>query len=461
MAWIKRNTLNTVKDIVLENTKMELNDLIYDNREFVYPGLDKAAKLFISHVKKNSVIRVYGDYDVDGVTSLYILSSLFKAINYKNFKLVSPHRFTDGYGINVNRVREFYADGCNLLITIDNGIAALDAIKLAKDLSMDVLILDHHEPFINEANEVVLPEADVIVDPHVTGGYLLGDENHSFDDLCGAGLGYKFASEVLSHLKSLKEDKKEEILQKMLSAAAVGTVADVVTLIDDNRKIVKEGLKLIASGKASTGLRALVKVMNVNKLDSEALAFSIAPCINASGRLYDDGAETMVEILTFDGKINDEWIETAASKAKETNDERKALTLEAVNRAEDIMASHLNDNVIVLLDDKLTSGIAGLVSSKLTEEFYRPSIVLTKTGLFLKGSGRSVDGTDLKALLDATQEYLAGYGGHPMAAGVSLKEENLDAFRKAICLIAPKPVPTTDIYYDIECEPDKDSLRGT
>lgn len=459
MKWIKRNNFNSISELVKHQTHMSEEELLCDRRQFVYPGLNEAVTLLLDHIKAGTAIRVYGDYDVDGVTSLYILKTMFESVNYKNVSFVAPRRFSDGYGINVHRVKDFYDEvsGKKLLITVDNGIAAIQAIKLAKDLGMDVLILDHHEPFV-ENGQVVLPNADVIVDPHVTGGYVLDDPSHEFKDLCGAGLSYRFACEVLKRYKPLTDSQREETLSKLICAAALGTVADLVSLTDDNRIIVKEGIKAIASGEAPIGLRALIRALNLTTINASSIAFSIAPCINASGRLYDDGADQMVALLSYPGEITDEELTKMAEDAKKTNDERKTLTREAVARAEDYMSKRLSDNVIVILDEMLSSGIAGLVASALVEEFFRPAIVLSKGPVLLKGSGRSIEGVNLKGLLDESSAYLEGYGGHPMAAGVSLKPENLDSFRKAICSIAPEP-KEHDIYYDIECKPSVSALQ--
>ena len=458
MAWIKRQIENTVPDIVKSRTGMSLEDLQNDTRKYVYPGIKEAADLLIKHLDKNSCIRVYGDYDCDGITSLFILKTLFSAINYENVEFIAPRRFSDGYGINVARVKEFYEAGCDLLITIDNGIAALDAITLAKKLGMEVLILDHHEPFVDESGKIVLPTADVIVDPHITGGYVENDPTHKFEDLCGAGIGYYFAREVLAlRGRKCRHDEVERIAAEITIAAGIGTVADLVELVDDNRRIVKDALKLMSQGFGTAGLRALMNELQIERATSTDIAFGIAPCLNASGRLYNDGADMMVELLS--NRTEDEELLHMASEARKANDERKEMTRDAELRAEDMMLERGDESVIVLLDENLSPGIAGLVSSKLTETYYRPSIVLTKNAMGIcKGSGRSIPEIDLKSLLDKTQEYLLGYGGHPAAAGLSLRAENLDAFREAICKAAPIIQAPTDQYYDIESAPDKDNL---
>ena len=458
MSWLKRTDANSIEELVIKRTGMTKENLLDDTRVYKYPKIDDAAKLLQKHMHNNSCIRVYGDYDVDGVTSLFELRTLFDAVKYSNVQFIAPHRFTDGYGINVARVKQFHEDGCNLLITIDNGIAAIDALKLASDLGMDVLVLDHHDPFINEFGEIVLPPATVIVDPHITGGADLGD--HVFEDLCGAGIGWHFVSAVLD-LFDIDSETKDTVLNECLIAAGIGTVADVVTLVDENRKIVKEAIEFICNGKYVTaGLKKLLETLSVEKPTSTDIAFGVAPALNASGRIYDDGADRMVEILS--SRENSPELDALCKRAKEANDERKDMTTKAVQRAEEMMLERSDDSMIVLLDEELSPGVAGLVAAKLTETYYRPSIVLTKNALNIcKGSGRSIEGINLKALLDLCQEYLLGYGGHPMAAGVALEADKVDTFRDAICKVTPiLPMPT-DTYYDVEVAPDKDALMKT
>ncbi len=462
MAWIKRTTKNTVPEIEVERTGMSIEFLNNDTREYVYPGIKEAADLLLQHIESNSCIRIYADYDCDGVTSNFILQTLFDVIGYTNVDFVAPRRFTDGYGINVARVKEFYDVGCNLLITIDNGIAALDAIALAKKLGMQIIILDHHEAFVDKDGNTVLPDANIIVDPHVTGGYVKDDPDHEFKDLCGAGIGYYFAKEVLSRFNpaslNLDPNEMQMIANDLIIAAGIGTVADVVPLVDDNRRIVKKALKLMSEGHGTVGLRVLMEQLGIERVTSMDIGFGIGPCINASGRLYDNGAEMMVNLLMHRDN-NDQEIYNMVADAIKANNERKDQTKKAEARAEEMMLERGDESVIVLLDETLSPGIAGLVSSKLTDTYYRPSIVLTKNALGIcKGSGRSIPEVNLKALLDQVQEYLLGYGGHPAAAGLSLKAANVEAFREAICKVTPMIPMPTDRFYDIETAPDKDTL---
>lgn len=457
MAWIKRETLNTVPEIVMSRTGMSLEHLLNDTRKYHYQNMKESADLAYEHIRKNSKIRVYGDYDVDGICSIFILETMFMALGYTNVEYIAPRRFSDGYGINVARVKELYEDGCNLIITIDNGIAALEAIQLARKLGMDVIILDHHNPFVDSNGEIVLPEANIIVDPHVTGGYVVDNESHEFEDLCGAGLGYYFAREMLSRTKITNMEQTIKTANEITIAAGIATVADLVELVDDNRRIVKSALSLMSQGFGTEGLRQLMEELNIHQPTSTDIAFGIGPCLNASGRLYDNGAEMMVNLLSH--RELDEELHRMVSDAKKTNDDRKDATRKAEDKAETMMLERGADSVIVLVDDELNPGIAGLVSSSLTETYNRPSIVLTKNAMGIcKGSGRSIPEVNLKAVLDQCQELLLGYGGHPMAAGVSLKAENVDAFREKICSLVPEYPMPEDRHYDIEAKPDADDL---
>ena len=316
MAWKKRTESTDVAQLVQLRTGMTLEDLDDDKRIYFYPNIKEAAQLTKTHMQAGHKIVFYGDYDADGIGALFELTTLCLTLQYKNATLIAPHRFTDGYGINAARVKSFYDEGCKLLVTIDNGVAAIDAIKLARDLGMDVIILDHHDPFVDDNGDVVLPDATVLVDPHVTGGTDLGD--HEFDDLCGAGIGWYFVKEVLS-LTTLPEATKERVLNECLIVAGISTIADLVELKDDNRRIAKKALELIKDGTyVTSGLKLLMEQLSIVNVSSTDIAFGIAPCLNASGRIYDDGAQTMVTLLS--SRVEDEDTIALSKRAKEAND---------------------------------------------------------------------------------------------------------------------------------------------
>lgn len=460
MKWAKRNeTLRTVTDIVTNRTKMAETDLDCDKRAYEYPNIDKAVDLLFKHLKANSKICVYGDYDCDGITSISILKTLFSTLNYKNVDFITPRRFTDGYGINIKRLNEIHIKRkCNLLITIDNGIAALETIEAATRLNIDTIILDHHEAFIDENGKTILPKASIIVDPHITGGYLKADKNHIFDDLCGAGIGYYFSKEALKRIPFLGEMKKA--VNNIIIFAGIGTIADLVSLTDDNRRIVKSALKLIKDGFGTKGLRALIKENNIDytKITSTDIAFKIAPCLNASGRLYDDGASKMVSLLYYDN--DDDFLTEMVRDAITANEDRKKMTKNAIKKANALKEFNDSKKAIVIFDKELSPGIAGLVASEFTEKYYCPSIVLAfdKNKGIYKGSGRSIPEINLKELLDKVQNHILQYGGHPMAAGLSIDPSEEKTFKNAINSITPHVDRPDVIFYDIDTEPNKEKL---
>lgn len=458
MEWIKRGAGNSVSEIVSKNTNMPVSDLLNDTKTYTYPGIKEAASLFIAHIKRGSIIRVYADYDTDGVTSAGGMKELLKSLGVYNAKVLTPRRFTDGYGININRVKEFIDEGCNLLITVDNGIAGSEAIDKAKEAGMDVIILDHHLAPIDETTgQIVLPNADVLVDPHITGG--------DFDDLCGAGITLKFADEVMAQLGDMiSPELKRRVHARICSFAAVGTIGDVVSLTADNRKIVKEGLSYMQFGTCSVGLKTLLNTFGTNDVTSQNIGFGISAGINAAGRLEDNGAAEMTALLSFDTLSPD--LQSLCNHAKERNELRKKMTIDAVENAKSFYRSKgALDNFVVYFAEDLPLGIAGLIAQRLCEEFNRPAIALGSVPdnpNILKGSGRSIDGVHLKELLDAAKPSgtMLGYGGHAAAAGISIERAKLNDFIVAINSVAPVAKSKTEIYYDLELDATRDALMN-
>lgn len=456
MEWIK-NYNGNIENIVTSNTGMSLEQLLSDEHEYVYPNLNEAADLFMAHLAKGSKIIVYGDYDADGVTSLAELTLLCRSLKFTGVTFVAPRRFSDGYGINEKRINEFIAKGYNLLVTIDNGITALDAIALAKEAGIDVIVLDHHEPK-KENDKAILPKADVIFDPHVTGG----DNKFGFDDLCGAGIGLHFAKRILAQCNNITDKDKRSLINKLTIFAAIGTVADVVKLTFDNRKIVKEGLELIGERKGTEGLNVLLDALNIGNINAETIGFSIAPVINAMGRLYNDGAEKMVRLFTSEAKTD--VLEDLCAQAKMANDIRKRMTDEAVLRAKEEVAVDEGTRFIVYTDNSGAIGIAGLIAAKLADEFKLPAICLMKVpdddgGFILKGSGRTYGDIDILAAVSSCNDLLLSFGGHKEALGLSLGPENLRAFEASLNEVTPKTMSTKDINYDLDIKVGK-SLWG-
>lgn len=458
MKWLRKGAYNTVKELVQANTGMSANDLAYDARRYHYPGIKEAAELFMDHIKHGSKILVWCDYDTDGVDCKFIMSyTLARPMKIRNIEILCPGRYSDGYGIKPSIVEQFA--GTDLLVLCDNGIAAIEAVDLAREMGMDVIILDHHDPRVIEG-QVVMPNANVIVDPHLTGGYIMdgaGNQIGEFRDLCGAGITWYFTHEVRSMCDWMSDKQKWYLDQIAYIGATFGTVGDVVDLKDDNRRIVKQGLTNLNKGMGTSGIRQLMYKLYLNNVSSMDIGFLISPIINASGRLEDTGANRIAALLCTDA--NDEGAKKAlyaeVDRAIDVNKKRKAMTKESVERVvENYEANGGNDPFIVCYDEYTVSGIVGLVASELVNRYHRPALVFAPSGKddgVIKGSGRSVEGIGIKGLLDQVQQYLTTYGGHPMACGASLLIDNLDAFGDAVNAITPVLDTSDAIMYDLEC----------
>lgn len=458
MKWLRKGAYNTVKELVQANTGMSANDLAYDARSYYYPGIKEAAELFMDHIKHGSKILVWCDYDTDGVDCKFIMSyTIARPMKIRNIEILCPGRYSDGYGIKPSIVEQFA--GTDLLVLCDNGIAAIEAVDLAREMGMDVIILDHHDPRVIEG-QVVMPNANVIVDPHLTGGYIMdgaGNQIGEFRDLCGAGITWYFTHEVRSMCDWMSDKQKWYLDQIAYIGATFGTVGDVVDLKDDNRRIVKQGLTNLNKGMGTSGIRQLMYKLYLNNVSSMDIGFLISPIINASGRLEDTGANRIAALLCTDA--NDEDAKKAlyaeVDRAIEVNKKRKAMTKESVERVvENYEANGGNDPFIVCYDEYTVSGIVGLVASELVNRYHRPALVFAPSGKddgVIKGSGRSIEGIGIKGLLDQVQQYLTTYGGHPMACGASLLIDNLDAFGDAVNAITPVLDTSDAIMYDLEC----------
>lgn len=458
MKWLRKGAYNTVKELVQANTGMSANDLAYDARSYYYPGIKEAAELFMDHIRHGSKILVWCDYDTDGVDCKFIMSyTLARPMKIRNIEILCPGRYSDGYGIKPSIVEQFA--GTDLLVLCDNGIAAIEAVDLAREMGMDVIILDHHDPRVIEG-QVVMPNANVIVDPHLTGGYIMdetGNQIGEFRDLCGAGITWYFTHEVRSMCDWMSDKQRWYLDQIAYIGATFGTVGDVVDLKDDNRRIVKQGLTNLNKGMGTSGIRQLMYKLYLNNVSSMDIGFLISPIINASGRLEDTGANRIAALLCTDA--NDEDAKKAlyaeVDRAIEVNKKRKAMTKESVERVvENYEANGGNDPFIVCYDEYTVSGIVGLVASELVNRYHRPALVFAPSGKddgVIKGSGRSIEGIGIKGLLDQIQQYLTTYGGHPMACGASLLIDNLDAFGDAVNAITPVLDTSDAIMYDLEC----------
>ena len=393
-------------------------DQLYDPH--LMKDMDKAAALILEKIRTGVRIRIVGDYDIDGVCSTYLLyrglTRCGAAVDYQ-----IPERIRDGYGINESIIRKAKEDGIDTIVTCDNGIAALEQVRLAKELGMTVIVTDHHEVVRDEDGSQVLPEADAVVNPH------RDDCTYPFAGICGGVVAYKLV-QVLYEKNGIPEQEWKD----MLEFAAIATVGDVMKLQDENRIIVRWGLKQIPH-TASAGLRALVEAcgLDIYDLTSYHIGFVIGPCLNASGRLKT--AKLALELLLCEGMQQSARAEEMAAELKLLNEERKDMTQAGMEQAfEQVDAELADDDVLVVYLPDCHESLAGIIAGRVRETYNKPSFVLTRGEDCVKGSGRSIESYHMYQALCGVQDLLLKFGGHPMAAGFSLKEENIDEFRRRL-----------------------------
>lgn len=382
---------------------------------------DKFVDIITKKIEEHKPVRIIGDYDIDGICSIYILFCGLKAAG-ADVDYVVPHRINDGYGINEHLIDNAINEGIDTIVTCDNGIAAYNQVRYAKDNGITMIVTDHHDvPFeIKDDKKVyIVPPADAVINPKQA------DCDYPFKLLCGAGVAYKLISLLYDRLGF---DKKE--LEDYIEFMAIATVGDIVDLIDENRIVVKYGLKHIAHTK-NTGLRALIEEcqLDINNISSYHIGFVIGPCLNASGRL--DTARQAIELMLC--KDN----EKAHNMAKELialNNERKSMTEQETQKAIELVENTglLKDRVLVIYLKDCHESIAGIIAGRIKERYYRPTFVITNAEDGAKGSGRSIEGYNMYEEINKCKNVLTKYGGHPMAAGLSLAISDIDIFRKML-----------------------------
>ncbi len=399
------------------------------NDPFLFNNMAAAIDLIIKHIKEGSKIIIYGDYDADGVTSTAILIETLTTLK-ANLEPYIPDRVTEGYGLNKKAISELADGGAKLIITVDGGIRSKEEVKLAKNLGLDVIITDHHiAPAFAKATagktgeKSGLPDC-LIINPIVDG------EQYPYKKLAGAGVAFKVAKAIISKSK-LAEESKKKLEEKILDLAAIGTVADCVSLLGENRNLVKRGLEVLNNTKR-VGLKELINVAEIKgKIDSWNIAFQIAPRLNAAGRM--DHANTAFELLVTKNK---EEAQALARRLNEKNTDRQRITKEIVEQiSSDFEQSAMDDKIIIAVsppDNIWNEGVIGLAAGKLSERYYRPALVITRGEEGLKGSGRSIDEFNIMEAIEECAEFLEKYGGHPAACGFCLKEENLEKFSAKI-----------------------------
>ena len=406
----------------------KLSDL-YD--PFLFNDMDKAVDRILKAIDQKEKITIYGDYDVDGITSATILVKYFTNLN-ANVDAYLPNRLSEGYGLNEASLDSIHESGTKLLVTVDCGISGYEEVEYAKKLGMDVIITDHHE-----CHERI-PNCIAVIDAKRP------DSNYPFNGLAGCGVSFKLAQAISKKLKL-----PDESYLNYLDIVALGTIADIVPLVEENRIIVKYGLEMMKKTE-NPGLKALINSSALKSIDSSAISFGLAPRINACGRMGQ--AELALKMLLTD---NLKEAVDIATKLQEMNRNRQEIERGIINEAiEQIEKEKLSDDkIIVVGKENWHHGVIGIVSSKITESYYKPSILICFEGEEGKGSGRSVDGFDLHAALTACSNYLQKFGGHEMAIGLTLDKSNFENFRKAICDYAKDKLPDESvptIKYDAE-----------
>ena len=400
---------------------------------FLMKDMDKAVERIKSAVTAGEKICIYGDYDCDGITATTILYSYLESV-FANVMYYIPDRNAEGYGMNTGAVEKLKNEGVQLIVTVDNGISAINEIDYANSLGIDVVVTDHHK------TQDILPKAVAVVNPH------RADDTSPYEDLCGAGIALKLAMAM--------EGEQFSIMENYGEIAAIGTVADLVPLTGENRTIVKAGLENIGNTER-VGLSSLIEIAGIDTVNAGNIGFRIAPRINAAGRL----GTTYDALRVFMTEDYDE----AQQKAKilnELNAQRQSIELDIFNEICDyikINPEYSYDRVIVVSSENWNAGVIGIVSSRVTELFGKPSIVISESGEICKGSGRSVLGFSIVDAVFACSEYLEKYGGHPMAMGFSIKKENIEPFRKAINAYANKidKMPLSTVKIDCKLNPEK------
>lgn len=367
-------------------------------------------------LKEGQKIRIVGDYDIDGVCSTYILYQALKRLG-GNVDYAIPDRIKDGYGINESMIRAAAEDGINTILTCDNGISAFSQIQTAKEFGMTVIVTDHHEVPADGEREI-LPPADAVIDPKQRSC------SYPFPEICGAVVAYKLVQALYEESGVSREEWLE-----LLEFAAIATVGDVMKLQDENRMIVKYGLKKLGHTK-NLGLKKLAEKTNLdlNSITAYHIGFVIGPCLNAGGRL-----QTAKLALSMLLAKDEETAEELAQELKDLNDMRKDMTEHWTAEAKVLAdTQYRNDKVLVIFLPDCHESLAGIIAGRLREYCQKPAIVLTRSEEAVKGSGRSIESYHMFQKLSEVKDLMLKFGGHPMAAGLSLLEENIDEFRRAL-----------------------------
>lgn len=411
------------RDVIGRNA---ITEYLYGTRRdmhspWLLKDMERIVEILNRKVDTGCSIRIIGDYDIDGIMSTYILLQGLKKAGAR-VDFVIPHRMSDGYGINERLIEEAYEQGINTIITCDNGIAAYHQIELAKKLGITVLVTDHHEVPFEEKDGVrseILPPADAVVNPRQK------DCPYPFKGLCGAVVALK-VMEAFCERRGIPGD----IVDELMEYAAIATIGDVMDLKEENRIIVKEGLRRLHH-TSNPGLRELIRVNSLEpeQIGSYHIGFVLGPCLNATGRL-----DTAVRALKLLCCRSGEEAAVLAGDLKAMNESRKEMTAQGVEKAVQMIETTelMQDKVLVVYLPDCHESLAGIIAGRIRERYHKPSFVLTDGEQGVKGSGRSTEAYSMYEKLCECREYLTKFGGHPMAAGLSLEKEMVEPFRKRL-----------------------------
>ncbi len=405
--------------------------------------MDRAVERICQAVENGEYIAVYGDYDCDGITSTALLYSYFQDVGAKVMYYI-PDRDEEGYGLNTMAIDRLHSLGVELIVTVDNGISALEEIAYASELGMDVVVTDHHQP------REILPKAVAVVDPHRV------DCEYPYKSLCGVGVAFKLICAMEGDLGGT------ELLEYLSPLVALGTIADVVSLTGENRAIVKAGLRSIAETE-NVGLKALMELAGISsrKLDSTTVAFGIVPRLNAAGRI--GKADLAVQLLLTDDP--DEAMEIAA-EINGYNETRKDLVDDIIHDIDTMTAadpSLLEQRVLIICGEGWHHGVIGIAASKMVDRYSKPCLLITKEGEEARGSARSVEGYSMIKAISRCSAWLTRYGGHDQAAGLSLRSEDVAEFRQAMLDDAKEQfdlMPVDELTIDVIMEPEQINLHS-
>jgi len=381
---------------------------------YLMPDMDKAVERIVKAINNNEKVLIYGDYDVDGITSVTVLKSFLQERGLEVEEYI-PNRLEEGYGLNMPAVEKIASQKYTLMITVDCGISAIEEVKFANSLGLEVIITDHHEPGEN------IPEAIAVVDSKRK------DNQYPFRNLAGVGVVFKLIQAI-----SQKLNLEEKEYLKYLDIVCIGTISDIVPLVDENRVIVKLGLKLVEQTK-NIGLKTILQESGYQKIDSTTISFGIAPRINACGRMGHQEEALKLFLSTDKSQVN-ELAEKLNEYNRQRQEKEKKIFLEALEK---IKSEKIDSDSIMVVDgENWHHGVIGIVASKITEMFFKPSILLCFEGEEGKGSGRSIPGFDLHEALSKCESNLERFGGHSMAIGLSVKKDKVEELRKQLDIIA-------------------------